>query len=390
MQKMTATVSQIMSEDFRWVYDDEPLTKVLGIFSETGDDVVVVVERGSGQLVGVINKKLVIKPKLNPTNLLSRTVIQKPPRIIPDTEIAEAARLMLESGLRSTPVVLDGKPVGIVKALDLVDAAADILRNVKVVDVMTRDPITVGALETIGKAVALMRDNGVSRLPVVDRGRLVGIVTVQDIVEKLVKPRERISKGDLIGEKVATLGNSVSSIMVRQVYTSNPSESLLSAVEKMKNQDITSLVVTDRNRVVGILTVLDALEPLAAAAKKGGGVVNIQVSYKLPSIDLDDKERVMEVVQQFLRRFGKSIGAGTISLYFKAHKEKHGDMHMIHCRARLKTDRYQFVGIGEAWRADFAARSALERIERQFLVRRELASRYPYADELLETLTGSY
>ncbi|GBC69200.1 Inosine-5'-monophosphate dehydrogenase [archaeon HR01] len=379
-----------MTEDFKWVYDDEPLTKVLGIFTETGEDVVVVVDRGSGQMVGVINKKLIIKPRLNPTNLLARTVIQKPPRITPDTEIPEAARLMLESGLRSAPIVSDGKPVGIVRALDLVDAMADLLNDVRVADVMTRDPITVGAGETIGKAVSLMRDNGVSRLPVVDGGRLVGIVTVQDIVEKLVKPRERISRGDLIGEKVATLGNSVSSIMSRHVYTTNPSESLLSAVERMKTQRVTSLVVTDRNRVVGILTVMDALGPVAAKAKKGGEALNIQVSYKLPSIDVDDKERVMEVVQQFIRRFGRSIGAGTLSLYFKAHKEKHGDMHMIHCRARLKTDRYQFVGVGEAWRADFAARSALERIERQFLVRRELAARYPYADELLDTLTGGY
>jgi hypothetical protein len=205
-----------------------------------------------------------------------------------------------------------------------------------------------------------------------------------------VKPREKASRGDLIGERVATLGNKVSSIMTRHVYTVSPGEKLVTAVDKMDSLGISSLVVTERNRVVGIVTMMDALEPVAALATSEESTISVQVSYKLSKMDVEDKDRVMEVVSQFVRRFGRSVGAGTLSLYFKEHKEKHGDMHMIHCRARLNTNKYQFVGIGEAWRADFAARTALERIERQFLVRRELAARYPYADEILDKLTGSF
>ncbi|MEM4298261.1 MAG: CBS domain-containing protein [Nitrososphaerota archaeon] len=387
---MIGLVAEAMSTEFQQVYDDDPLTKALGTFAETGVNTIVVVERTTGSLYGVISKKIMLKPRLNPTNVLVRTFSIKPPMIRPDDDLAEAAKLMLGSDLKAAPVVSEGKPVGMLHASSIVKKAAAHVGRVRVADVMTREPVVMSASETVGKAVSLMRDYGISRVPVVEGGRLVGIVTVHDILEKIVKPREKVSKGDLVGEKVATLGNQVSSIMTKQVHTISQNEKLVRAIEKMDDLGITSLVVTERGRVVGIITLMDALEPIAALASKAQATLNVQVSYKLPSIDIEDKDRVMDVVNQFVKRFGSSVGTGNLSLYFKAHKEKHGDMHLIHCRARLNTDKYQFVGLGEAWRADFAARTALERIERQFLVRRELAARYPYADEILDRLAESF
>ena len=356
---MIARVADAISTNFQYVYDDEPVTKVLGIISEVGVNTVVVVERGSGKLYGVISKKIMLKPRLNPVNLLARTVSIKPPLITPEHDLVEAARLMLGSDLKAAPVVVDSKPVGILNAADVVRKFSSQIGRVRVMDVMTREPVVVNDSETVGKAVSLMRDNGISRLPVVDDGRLVGIVTVHDIVEKIVKPREKISKGDLIGERVATLGNKVSSIMTRHVHTVPPTEKLVTAVDKMDSLGITSLVVTERNRVVGIVTMTDALEPVAALSTSKESTISVQVSYKLSKMDVDDKDRVMEVVSQFVRRFGQSVGAGTLSLYFKEHKEKHGEMHMIHCRARLNTNKYQFVGVGEAWRADLDRKSVV-------------------------------
>ncbi len=51
----------------------------------------------------------------------------------------------------------------------------------KVVDVMTRNPLTVSPAETIGQADELMNENRFRQLPVVEDGELVGIVTDRDI-----------------------------------------------------------------------------------------------------------------------------------------------------------------------------------------------------------------
>ncbi|MEM0080002.1 MAG: hypothetical protein QW118_07265, partial [Nitrososphaerota archaeon] len=61
---------------------------------------------------------------------------------------------------------------------------------------------------------------------------------------------------------------------------------------------------------------------------------------------------------------------------------------LIHCRAKLTTDRVNFTSIGEAWTPSLAAKSALDRIERQMLTMKELTERYPYVEEVFKRLLG--
>ena len=387
---MSLTVSEVMTADFPKVFDDEPATKVLGVFAEKGVDVVVVVSRGSGNILGVTTKRSLLKPNLNPSQVLARTIAVKVPRIQPDDPLEKVATVMIEKNLKALPVLEDSKPVALVRAVDVVLGARSVLKDVLVGNVMTKQVITVEADDTIGKAIAVMRDEGVSRLPVVNRGLLAGIVTVTDVAEKVIKPRLKTSWGDVVGEKVRTLSNPVKSIMTRDVVTASPDEKLVDAVERMKEYGFSCLVVAERKRVVGIVTLMDALEPLAKRSIGEEVGIAVEVSYKMDRVDVDDKERVLDTAAKFVQRFRKALGNGVLSLYFKEHKEKHGDLRLIHCRARLNSDRYQFVGVGEAWRPDLAARTALKIIERKLIVRKELAAKYPFGREFLESLGGAY
>ena len=51
----------------------------------------------------------------------------------------------------------------------------------KVVDVMTKDPLTIGPSETVGEAEELMAENGIRQLPVVKNSDLIGIITDRDV-----------------------------------------------------------------------------------------------------------------------------------------------------------------------------------------------------------------
>ena len=383
-------IRDVIEKDFHVVGVNDPLTKVSGIFANKDVPLVLVTE-DSGKLYGIITERQLLKPHLNITGSKASTIAIKSPHVTLDEKIINAARLMVENNLKALPVVEDGKPIGIVTVKTLAEAVKDILKKVRVRDFMTKDPITILSTDTIGKAISLMRENGISRLPVLEKNKLVGIVTVHDIIEKIIKPRERTSIGEAVGEKAKTLSNKVKDIMSKPVHTISKDSNLLEALDKMIKYDISCLVVTEDKSVIGIVTMMDILEPLASYATKEERGITIQVSYKLSNVSYEDKDRVMEIAKRFVEKLGKSLGQeGYLTLYFKEHKEKHGEMHLIHCRARLKTDKYQFVGVGEAWRADFAARTALERIERQLLIQRELAAKYPYVDEILEQLVESY
>jgi len=119
--------------------------------------------------------------------------------IDPQTSILDALHIMKEKKVRRLPVVAHGKLVGIVTEKDLRESPSlkatslsifelnYLLAKTPVSEVMTKDPITVTPDTTIEEAAVIMRDNQISGLPVVDDGKVVGIVTETDIFDMLVK-----------------------------------------------------------------------------------------------------------------------------------------------------------------------------------------------------------
>ena len=95
--------------------------------------------------------------------------------------------LMREDDCGSLPVVRDGTLVGIVTDRDIViRAAADgrDLKTTKVSEVMSADPITIGPEADIDDAAKLMAERQVRRLPVVDKGHLVGIIVTAQLARR--------------------------------------------------------------------------------------------------------------------------------------------------------------------------------------------------------------
>jgi len=368
---------------------DEPLIKAASLFSETDADVIVVLS--GGKVLGVLTERALLRPRVNLAQTKCRTFAVPSPRITPDDPVTRVARLLMENNLKAAPVVNEnGEPVGLVSVMDLVTSVPHVFSRLRVKDVMTSEPITVDANDSIGRAIALMRDEGISRLPVVQDGRLVGILTLHDVIVKVLGPRVRATFGEIAGEKIYTLGNRVYELMHSPVITARSEEPLIEAVKRMAHHDISCLVVVDGHRVVGILSRTDVLEPLAALDAKEEEGISVQVTYKLTNVSERDKEDLMDAVRGFVKRYRDVLGVGTITLHFKEHKEKHGEIHLIHCRARLNTDKWKIAAVGEGWSLTLAAKAALNRIERRMTVSKELASSYELLREDLQELAERY
>ena len=107
--------------------------------------------------------------------------------ISPEASVAEALKLMQDQGVRHLPVVEDGLLVGLVTDIDLRTAYfASLLEEIKVRDVMTHDPIVVQAGDTVFQAARVIHQNKLTGMPVVENGRLVGMITLADILGVLV------------------------------------------------------------------------------------------------------------------------------------------------------------------------------------------------------------
>ena len=107
-----------------------------------------------------------------------------PTAIAGDKTVVEAARAMTTENVGSLPVVVEEKLVGMITDRDLViNVLAKDLdpHKVPVADVATQDPVSVTPEESLDNALQRMAEQQVRRLPVVEGGRLVGILAQADV-----------------------------------------------------------------------------------------------------------------------------------------------------------------------------------------------------------------
>ncbi|WP_034336068.1 CBS domain-containing protein [Deinococcus misasensis] len=127
----------------------------------------------------------------------------------------------------------------------------------KVRDVMTPHPITVSPETSVPEAMQLMQTHGFRRLPVVEGGELVGIVTDRDLKEALPSSATTLSIWEM-NHLLSRL--QVAEVMSEQVITVKAQTELVQAAELMLTHKIGGLpVVSSLGHVIGIITVTEVL-----------------------------------------------------------------------------------------------------------------------------------
>jgi CBS domain-containing protein len=125
----------------------------------------------------------------------------------------------------------------------------------KIKDIMTAEPRTCSAGTNLAAAAALMLDGDCGALPVVDDGKLVGIVTDRDLYIALATRDKRASE-ITVGEVVQT-----------PVFTCSPDDDVQTALDTMKQHRVRRLPVAGFNgTVMGIVSMNDIV--LHAGARK--------------------------------------------------------------------------------------------------------------------------
>ena len=139
------------------------------------------------------------------------------PTLGPESTVEEAIKLFAEERVSGAPVVEDGRLVGIITEGDLIFQDADVKApgfldilggivplgdtaeyrrealksaGVTVGEVMTDDPVTISPEATLAETATIMADRRKKILPVVEGGRLVGVITRMDILTlHVIRPR---------------------------------------------------------------------------------------------------------------------------------------------------------------------------------------------------------
>jgi CBS domain-containing protein len=135
--------------------------------------------------------------------------------------------------------------------------------KVRVSDVMTRKVITIGSSTPLKDAALTMARSRVSGLPVVDEGRLVGMVTESDFVSRLAENDTRLMAILFNRERDETVG-SVGEVMSTEPVTCTPDDTVTVAARIMSKNNVKRLPVMDSaGNLVGIVSRADLMSVFA-------------------------------------------------------------------------------------------------------------------------------
>jgi len=163
----------------------------------------------------------------------------------------------------------------------------------RVKDLMTKNPITVDSETLVLDAHKIMKENNIRRLPVVDKGKLLGIVTRHDLLEASPSPATSLSVHEL---NYLLSKMKVKEIMKKNPLTLTPDTPFEEALKIGQDKRIGSFPVVENGKLVGIATESDIVRFLTRALglRDEGSRITIEgLGGKL-----GDLEKIISIVNQ--------------------------------------------------------------------------------------------
>lgn len=192
------------------------------LMAESGSSHLVVAEPGTERPLGVLSTLdiaaalggIARRPEPETATRVDQLMTAPVVSAAPETPLKKVAAVLVERRISGLPVVHEGELVGIVSEADIVsleqgagsersrplswllgekvDAAHIEARTAG--DVMSAPPITIACHQSPATAAALMTKHGIKRLPVLERGKLVGIVSRRDLVRAFARPDDALAR----------------------------------------------------------------------------------------------------------------------------------------------------------------------------------------------------
>jgi len=377
-------VRDVFSKGFATVNENDALSRCLELFKKEMPPVIAVLDE-KGKYAGVIARRWINRSRLDPATTKVKTLMRPAPKLDFEVSLSKAAKLMIESGVRQLPVFEKKKLIGFLTDENIIHGAVtQEWGNTEIKEIMTKTPSVIEGNRSVGAALTFFREHGVSHLPVLNEGKLVGILSIHDVIDQVFQPRRKQTVGDIKGKKVPILNIPVKGVMTKDVITIQPETSLKEAEKMMHDHDVSCLPVLAKEKLAGIVTKLDFLEPISVMEMEHK--FTVQFAVKDVAVNPDEQGFMMDEFDNFARKYQDVFQMGTLFAYFKTHGTNHKGVPLIHCRLQLRTVKGTFYSSGEGWGTEPTFRVALDRLDKRILRSKELQHDPRYARDYLRKI----
>ncbi|ELZ18689.1 CBS domain-containing protein [Natrinema limicola] len=380
-------IADIATTEFIEVDAGTRMGKVRSQF-ENGNPKGIIVTN-DGDYEGVISEREVLQSHVEDDAKVS--ALTKPSRSTPSPkvdrqeDVRETARVLVESNAKVAPVFEHGDLWGVISNDDILEAVLDNLDALTVEDIYTDDPVTLREDDGIGKAINLLREHGISRLPILnENGYLSGVVTTHDIADFVIREDDTTTTGDRVGDSQRMLDVPVYDIMNSPVQTTTLEATAKEAAEAMLEDDYAGLMVTpadDDRVVIGVITKTDILRALTFTEEEH---MDVQIT-NISMLDTITRESIVQSIEDVSDKYA-DMQVMHAHVRFHEHNEKLRGTPLVQAQIRLRTNKGQVAGTGEGYGAENAFRVALDKLERNVLELKGVTSDEEYRGQLLRKL----
>ena len=316
-----------------------------------------------GKPLGLISYKALLARRNVPLTAKVEHIMIPCPNLEEDMSVLHAAEELMLAGVRGAPVVRNHKMVGFLSRTDIVRILpqVDELKGRQVQDFMSKTPQSVTENETIRKAQVIMKGLDEKGLPVVDDiGLLIGAIGMTEIMDVMWSPKASKPPNEIKGSDREAADIRVGSVMNRSPVYISPTDTVEKAVSIMLKKNLSTLFVTDENKLIGVVSQFDLMEQVISLKPREG--VYVQIT----GLDFDDPE-VYDVLYELIGKAMKRIDRFESPRVFTLHASVHnpeGLKSKYGLGARLTTAKNMYYGKIVDWDLYKAADELLNTLEK--------------------------
>ena len=262
-------IKNIMSEDLVTIDKDQIISEGLKLMKKHRISRIPVIntnEKHEKELVGIVSERdIAVKlgsskyGDLPPSHFHISTVMTKDIITVDkDVDIVETANLLLENHIGGVPVMDNGKMVGIVSKSDFIDSCkGKAYEKILVEEVMSTDLVSVSSQDRLMHARRVMLDSEVGRLLISENNELAGILSSKDIMQAMVSFRKDVPTNH---QKAKIKECLVEKYMTPNVKKINSNATIAELANDMMDTGYNAYpVVNEEDQIVGIITQSDLL-----------------------------------------------------------------------------------------------------------------------------------
>ena len=359
--------------DFVQVDAKATISQLLGKLHEAHDRNALIFS--GNKFEGIVRKIDLLRSRIQSTEMKVEHVIKRVPTINEESDMLRAAALMFQVNAAMLPVERDGKIVGVLDVLDVINDASCYEQMLKVRNIQLSGVVGVNENDKIGTIVQLMRELHVYDIPVFDNEEITGIISVSDVVDHYVRAYQlperkgRVKSNPkaegTMAQRVHILDMPVKSFATKGTPLSTVQEmTVLKAAQIMKENNVMSLLVMNNGRPIGLLTAKDVLRVISSFYNPHQ--YNIQVSgLKKLNLGAYQKEQFIHLLSHEMGKLTSVYGEHVALLvHMKGYKSnKPNEKYSL--KMRLDIDGHQVTSAEADWDLITAVRENFDNLRHQ-------------------------